>query len=181
MDNHRVLKELQKKLTAEVSDLEEEIRPLQERLARKKEILDATNRLIDLFEGPDQSAPQLESDSPGSFSPPAISNASRDFTPTYLYWPAILQSLVDSGGSARGEHVTDRVGEKLKEALKPADYERVSSGVLRWRNRVAWQRFNMIREGLLKSDSPRGVWEITDKGRKWLSDFLRDLNQKKSA
>jgi restriction endonuclease Mrr len=91
----------------------------------------------------------------------AASNAGGGFAPTYLYWPAILQSLVDSGGSARGEQVTDQVGEKLKDLLRPADHERVSSGVLRWRNRVAWQRFNMIREGLLRGDSPRGVWEIT--------------------
>jgi predicted transcriptional regulator len=28
----------------------------------------------------------------------------------------------------------------------------------------------MRREGYVKSDSPRGLWEITDAGRKWLAD-----------
>jgi restriction system protein len=26
----------------------------------------------------------------------------------------------------------------------------------------------MVNEGLLKKDSPRGVWEISDKGRRYL-------------
>jgi hypothetical protein len=28
----------------------------------------------------------------------------------------------------------------------------------------------MVREGLLKSDSPRGIWEISERGRKALQE-----------
>jgi len=28
----------------------------------------------------------------------------------------------------------------------------------------------MRKEGLISASSPRGVWEITDAGRKWLDD-----------
>ncbi|MEM7820360.1 MAG: winged helix-turn-helix domain-containing protein, partial [Candidatus Aenigmatarchaeota archaeon] len=32
-----------------------------------------------------------------------------------------------------------------------------------------WARNAMVKEGLLASDSPRGVWEITAVGRRWLA------------
>ena len=38
-----------------------------------------------------------------------------------------------------------------------------------WRDAAQWARNSMVAEGLLKADSPRGVWEISDKGR----DVLR--------
>jgi len=39
----------------------------------------------------------------------------------------------------------------------------------RWRNAACWARSAMVNEGLLKSDSPRGVWEISAEGRKRLA------------
>ena len=42
--------------------------------------------------------------------------------------------------------------------------ELLPSGELRYRNRVAWARFYLVREGYLDS-SKRGVWQLTDRGR----------------
>ncbi|RMH13146.1 MAG: hypothetical protein D6698_14360, partial [Gammaproteobacteria bacterium] len=39
-----------------------------------------------------------------------------------------------------------------------------------WRNTAQWCRNTMVREGLMKSDSPYGIWEITEAGRKYLQD-----------
>ncbi len=89
----------------------------------------------------------------------------------HAYWPAILESLVELGGRAQREKVVERVGEKLASILTPADRELLKSGLdVRWKNRVAWQRLNMVKQGLLRGASPRGVWEITEAGRKWLAD-----------
>ena len=41
-------------------------------------------------------------------------------------------------------------------------------GLPRWRNTAQWARNAMVKEGLLASDSPRGVWEITAEGKQWL-------------
>ena len=91
------------------------------------------------------------------------------FTPVHAYWPAILESLVEFGGRAQREKVVERVGEKLESHLTAADRQLLPSGLdVRWKNRVAWQRLNMVNQGLLKRNAPRGVWEITDAGRKWL-------------
>lgn len=93
------------------------------------------------------------------------------FTPVHAYWPAILESLVELGGRAKREDVVDSVGKRLRSILTPADMEILPSGLdVRWRNRVAWQRLNMVNQGLLRSDSQRGIWEITAAGRKWLDD-----------
>lgn len=66
----------------------------------------------------------------------------------------------------------DRVGQIMTGVLKDVDYQPLASSPdnLRWRNAAQWARNSMVQEGLLKADSPRGVWEITDKGREMLKD-----------
>jgi restriction system protein len=98
----------------------------------------------------------------------------RSFTPVEAYWVPILESLVEMNGSAPSDHVIDRVGTKMDAILTARDREMLSSGIdIRWRNRAAWQRENMKRQGLLRNDSPRGIWEITEAGRKWLESRRR--------
>jgi restriction endonuclease Mrr len=61
--------------------------------------------------------------------------------------------------------VLDLVLEKVKGRLTDADREKLPSGTdVRWRNTAAWERFKMVEDGLLKSDSPRGTWELTEAG-----------------
>ena len=76
----------------------------------------------------------------------------------------------------------NRVEEKMQGLLQHADYELLSSGTdLRWRNRAAWQRLNMKRQGLLRNDSPRGMWEITTKGREWLRAKMNEGHKNSSS
>jgi len=66
--------------------------------------------------------------------------------------------------------VLARIGKKMKGVLKKPDYEPLASSPdnLRWRNTAQWARNSMVNEGLLKKDSPRGIWEISDKGKSYL-------------
>ena len=91
-------------------------------------------------------------------------------TPTEAYYEPILQALDEMGGSGQTAEVLDRVGEIMKGVLKDVDYQPLASSPdnLRWRNAAQWARNSMVQEGLLKADSPRGVWDITDKGRETL-------------
>ncbi len=36
----------------------------------------------------------------------------------------------------------------------------------RWRNTVQWARNALVKDGLMANDSPKGIWAITDQGRK---------------
>ncbi len=38
----------------------------------------------------------------------------------------------------------------------------------RWRNAAQWARNALREKGLVRDDSPHGVWAISDKGRAWL-------------
>ncbi len=92
-------------------------------------------------------------------------------TPESAFTEPILAALVELGGSAPVGHVLDLVEPKLKSQLKDVDYQPLPSdpNALRWRNTAQWARHDLVTQGLLKSDSPRGIWEISEKGRRWLN------------
>ncbi len=92
-------------------------------------------------------------------------------TPEIAYYQPILEALNESGGSAEMNEVLERVEPLMRGILREVDYEPLasSSDMLRWRNAAQWARNTMVEEGLLKVDSPRGIWEIADAGRRSLA------------
>ena len=87
-------------------------------------------------------------------------------TPERAYYQPILNALNELGGSARMNDVVVRVEQLMKGVLTRVDYEPLASDpeMLRWRNTAQWARNSMVKEGLLKPDSPRGIWEISEAG-----------------
>lgn len=86
-------------------------------------------------------------------------------TPQQAYRYPILETLYELGGSASVGDVLKVVEKKMKPLLNEVDYQMLPSGVdVRWRNTAMWERFDLVKEGLLKSDSPDGIWELSDKG-----------------
>ncbi|WP_369017266.1 winged helix-turn-helix domain-containing protein [Thermatribacter velox] len=84
----------------------------------------------------------------------------------------ILEALVELGGSARIGEVLERVEAKMKHVLNEYDWQPLPSepNSVRWKNTAQWCRNTLVREGLMKSDSPHGIWEISEAGRKWLKN-----------
>ena len=92
-------------------------------------------------------------------------------TPESQYKIPILQALIELGGRGEVNDILVKVYEKMKDILKPIDLQDLPSGTdFRWRNTARWARNTMINEGLLRKDSPRGVWEITEKGLNYLKE-----------
>jgi restriction system protein len=87
-------------------------------------------------------------------------------TPQSAFRAPLLRVLHEAGGSAKISEATDRLGTLMQERLNDVDRQTMASGEIRWRNAVQWERNEMVKEGLLKKDSPRGVWELTAKGIK---------------
>lgn len=87
------------------------------------------------------------------------------------YYRPILEALQTLGGSAQMSQVLDRVLQGMKGVLRDVDYDPLASDpeMPRWRNAAQWARNSMVKEGLLRSNSPRGVWEISNKGVQFLS------------
>jgi hypothetical protein len=75
----------------------------------------------------------------------------------------LIKILTDMGGPVKSSVVIDKMEISLKDKLTSGDHECISSGEERWKNRTNWVRHQLIKKGMLKGDSPRGVWEINNK------------------
>jgi hypothetical protein len=89
------------------------------------------------------------------------------YTSQEVFWKPILKILVEIGGRGNVGDVLERLAHEVD--LTKGDYETLRSGSVLWENRAQWARQNMVNQGLLQSDSPRGVWEITGKGHNFLA------------
>lgn len=84
----------------------------------------------------------------------------------------ILEALVRLGGSGSVQEVLANVGEIMAEDLNIHDFHPLPSkpDSVRWKNTAQWERYKMVQEGLLASDSERGSWEITETGLEYLDN-----------
>jgi restriction system protein len=78
----------------------------------------------------------------------------------------LLEALADAGGEAPSREVTEAVGRKLAGRLTDLDREQLKSGGIRWENRIQFVRLKMIERGLMLKDTPRGIWALSDEGRR---------------
>jgi len=103
-------------------------------------------------------------------------------TPEESYVMPILESIIELGGKAEMKDVLNLVHDKMKNILNSYDYEPLPSNPKqkRWENTAQWARNTMVNEGLLAKDSPRGIWEITDKGRKFYEENKQSMGLRDS-
>jgi nucleotide-binding universal stress UspA family protein len=156
----RMLQPILESLSTQEKQLDNQIGMLQNKLREVREKQQAIRKLLDLPDHP----PAVR---PGNPRVHTLDSTDRRTE----YRIAILESLVELGGKEATEQVLRRVKEKLEKmgVLRPEDYRDVPSGSEeRWRNTARWERFSLVLMGLLRHDSPRGIWEITDAGREWL-------------
>ncbi|EMG37154.1 Mrr N-terminal domain containing protein [Desulfocurvibacter africanus PCS] len=84
----------------------------------------------------------------------------------------IIEVLKSNGGRAKVAEVLDRVGDRLKGKLMPGDLEvRQDGKTLAWRNNAQWERLRMVHDGILRSDSPNGIWELSGDDRQRSSNI----------
>jgi hypothetical protein len=84
--------------------------------------------------------------------------------PEKAYRHPILETLFEMGGSAPTSDVLKNIEKKMKQQFSDVDLQSVSSGETRWSNTAKWERKTLVKEGLLKSGSPKGIWELAEKG-----------------
>ncbi|MGB9683197.1 MAG: winged helix-turn-helix domain-containing protein [bacterium] len=98
----------------------------------------------------------------------------RLITPQEEYYIPILEALYELGGKGKVQEVIQRVGLKMKDILTSRDYEYLPSGrTIRWENRTQWARLDLVNKGLLKKDSPRGIWELSEEGYKYIEKLKK--------
>lgn len=91
----------------------------------------------------------------------------------------LLEALYMLGGNADVQSVREEMFARVQASLRPGDHVEVSSGDPRWWNAICWERNALVKEGLLRSDSRRGHWELSEKGkqavRRWQSQEGRSF------
>ena len=92
--------------------------------------------------------------------------AAGELLPLEAYGPHILRALVENGGELRSRDVPDAIAPLLNRHLYPADKQQGADGVPTWRGRVGWAGSLCRKDGHLDTDAPRGIWRITEEGRK---------------
>ena len=90
--------------------------------------------------------------------------------PEVRYELPLLSALLELGGAAPSRELIDIVGEKLKNDLTDVDKEKLKSGGIRWQSRVQFVRLRLIERGFMTKESPRGVWAISEAGRKFVDE-----------
>jgi hypothetical protein len=107
-------------------------------------------------------------------------------TPELLYQFLVLKILIKAGGSAKRCRVLDTIKRDCGQLLSGKDLSEYQSGHgERWKNHISFAREHLKEIGYLRKDSSRGLWEITDEGRKkykeWLEHIQKNLPQDKGT
>ncbi|HMT04078.1 MAG TPA: site-specific integrase [Solirubrobacterales bacterium] len=76
------------------------------------------------------------------------------------YRPAIMRTLSRRGGSATRKEVLAEIEQEMGGRFSELDTEQIPSGPLRWQALAAKARGSLVDDGLLRADSPRGLWEL---------------------
>lgn len=107
----------------------------------------------------------LEIDGDGAaYEAPAVGRSQEKLLPAEEYELPLLRYLVEHDGRAPAQEVIEAVGKAVDDRLTERDRQRIKSGRIRWKNRIQFVRLRLTERGELKKDSPRGTWEITEKG-----------------
>lgn len=133
-----------------------------------KEVQKYAEPLVDNFETALWKALRLRGPSPVGRNKHGPRGVGELTLPREFLKPA-LEVLVEREGRASRAEVHEAVEKKMNTRLKAGDYELNRDGTTKWSKQLDFQRLAMVHEGLLASNSPRGIWEITEAGRQWLS------------
>jgi hypothetical protein len=81
----------------------------------------------------------------------------------------LLETLYAMGSRAYSREIRAKMKRFVAPMLGAAGYEIVSNGQPRWWNAICSVRNDLITEGLFRSDSERGVWELSKRGIEFMS------------
>ena len=85
-------------------------------------------------------------------------------TPVYEYRQHIVECLRHYGGKAHARDIRPFIEKRMSTQFTARDLERLKDGQGEevWWNTTQWARLIMVKEGILRYDSPRGIWELKD-------------------
>ena len=134
-------------------------------LGIKAEAAQALNHLADEFEGmlKDLKTRLGREASPTATKRTTSTRSRSPRTNMKIFKETIITALRKFGGRAKMAEVIEEVGRQLDGKLLLGDVEwNESTKLYAWQHKTQWARFEMRQEGTLRSDSPRGIWELNE-------------------
>ncbi len=92
-------------------------------------------------------------------------------TPQRKYRIPILKALMFYDGRAKTAKVLNYVNDLMRNQFNSYDLEIFRVNEPRWKNTTMWERKNMVLDGLISDQSPRGIWEITQNGKDYYNSM----------
>lgn len=90
-------------------------------------------------------------------------------TAVEAFYKPILESLVAGGGQLAKTQVIRAVEIAMQGVLNNEDLGRNrSNNIPRWHSTADHARQKLVAKGYLEAGTRKGIWKITDEGRKWL-------------
>lgn len=101
-------------------------------------------------------------------------------TPVENFEIPILETVFEHGGKEKANIVIKKLENKMGHKFNDYDLQSIPSNpnVKRWEHTARWCRYSLVKKGLLSSNSPRGIWEITPEGIKYLENYKAKLRNK---
>ncbi|MBF0556101.1 MAG: hypothetical protein HQK96_16370 [Nitrospirae bacterium] len=89
--------------------------------------------------------------------------ATSKMTDRNTFREELIRALKKFGGKATVNDIMKEIGQNMKDRLLPGDLEFNKDGRYCWEIAIKNERYTMVyAEGILKDDSPEGIWELTD-------------------
>jgi len=83
-----------------------------------------------------------------------------------IFKEQIILALRKFGGRAKATEIIEEVGKQLEGKMLPGDLEwNERNNLYAWQHKTQWARFHLTQDGTLRSDSPRGIWELSESHR----------------
>jgi hypothetical protein len=86
----------------------------------------------------------------------------------------LMDTLYRLGGKAYSREIRMTIERLVAPMLGKADYELVSNAQPRWWNAICSVRNDLIRQGLFRNDSERGIWELSKRGFEFMRAHADD-------
>lgn len=111
-------------------------------------------------------APQMENSTSKKIVIKKTANGAK--TPQYAFRDPIIKILKKLGGQGDRAYVLKQLETEMADQLTDFDKSDISSGTVRWQKSAEWEVRVMREQQFLKpvSQTPRGVWALTEKGYK---------------
>jgi hypothetical protein len=79
-----------------------------------------------------------------------------------IYRDLIAAILRDLGGSASTQVLKEEIKKKLAGRFTEADLGYTTAGERRWWKNARYTKTDLVKKGLLRNNSPKGVWELSE-------------------